>query len=51
MRPHTKAINVIYHHFHEHVHLVKSSIYPIATNSQLADVFIKPLTQNTFVHQ
>ena len=49
MRPCTKAINAIYHHFHEHVHLGKISIYPNATNNQLADVFTKPLTQNTFV--
>ena len=50
MRPRTKAINVIYHHFREHVRLGKISVYPIATNSQLADVFTKPLTQNAFVH-
>ena len=43
MQPHTKAINVIYHHFYEHVCLGKISIYPIATYSQLADVFTKPL--------
>ena len=50
MCPPTKAINVIYHYFCEHDRLGKISIFPIATNSQLTDVFIKPLTSNTFVH-
>ena len=45
MYPHTKEVNMAYHHFHEHVHLGKISIYPIATNSQLADVFTEPLTK------
>ena len=46
----TKAINVIYYHFHENVHLGKIAIYLIATSSQLPDVYTKSLTQNTFVH-
>ena len=49
MRPRTKAINVIYHHFREYVRMVLISIYPISTDDQVADIFTKPLTQNPFV--
>jgi len=49
MRPRTKAINVIYHHFREYVRLGLISIYPISTDDQVADIFTKPLTQNPFV--
>ena len=49
MRPHTKAINVIYHHFREYVRLSTIKIYPISTHDQVADMFTKPLTQNNFV--
>ena len=49
MRPHTKSINVIYHHFWEYVRLGMIKIYPISTHDQVADMFTKPLTQNTFV--
>ena len=45
MCPCTKALNVIYHHFCEHIWLGKFAIYLIATYSQLADMFTKPLTQ------
>ena len=47
--PQTKTINLIYQNFHKHVHLGKINIYPIASNSQLANVFAKPLSQNTSV--
>ena len=49
MHPHTKSINVIYHHFREYVRLGLISIYPISTDDQVADIFTKPLTQNPFV--
>ena len=49
MQPRTKAINVVYHHFREYVRLGLISIYPVSTDDQLADIFTKPLTQNTFV--
>ena len=49
MRPRTKAINVIYHHFREYVRLGLIKIYPISTDDQVADIFTKPLTQNPFV--
>ena len=48
MRPRTKAINAVYHHFREHVRLGKIFIYPIASEEQIADIFTKPLTQNLF---
>ena len=50
MQPHAKAINVIYHHIHKHVYHGIIAIFLIATNSQLADIFFKPLTKNTFDH-
>ena len=49
MRPRTKAINVIYHHFREYVRMGLISIYPISTDDHVADIFTKPLTQNHFV--
>ena len=49
MRPCTKAINVIYHNFREHVHLGMIKIYPIYTHDKVANMFTKPLTQNNFV--
>ena len=51
MWPHTKAINVIYHHFRKYVRLVGIKVYPISTNYQVADMFTKPLTQNTSVEK
>ena len=48
MRPRTKHLNLSYHHFREHVRLSKVQIYPIDTTNQIADIFTKPLPQNTF---
>ena len=48
MRPRTKEINVIYHHFREYVRLGMIEIYPIFTNDQVANMFTKPLNHNTF---
>ena len=39
MRPRTKAINVIYHHFREYVRLGMIKIYPISTHYQVADIY------------
>ena len=50
IRPRTKSINVIYHHFQEYVRLGMINIYLISTHDQVADMFTKPLTQNTFVN-
>ena len=49
MRPHTKAINVIYLHFREYVRLGMIEIYPISNHDQVANMFTKPLTRNTFL--
>ena len=49
MCPHTKAINAIYQHLCNHVHLGKIAICHTATNRQLANISTMPLTQNTFV--
>ena len=51
MRPRTKVINVIYHHFHEYVRLGLIKIYPISNDDQVAEIFTKPLNQNPFVKQ
>ena len=49
MRPRTKHINIKYHHFREHVRLGLIKVFPISTNDQIADLFMKPLPQNTFL--
>ena len=48
IRPRTKHINNVYHHFREHVRTGEISIYAIATENQLADLLTKPLAQNLF---
>ena len=48
LRPRTKHINVVYHHFREHVRNGLIKIYPIGTKEQTADVLTKPLPQNDF---
>jgi hypothetical protein len=50
MRPRTKHINVRFHHFREHVRLGLIKVFPISTDQQLADIFTKPLAQNTFLN-
>ena len=49
IRPRTKHINLVYHHFKDHVRKGLISIYPIDTNNQIADIFTKPLPQNSFL--
>ena len=49
MRPRTKHINLKYHHFREYVRIGKIFVYPISTIDQVADIFTKPLPQNTFL--
>ena len=52
LRPRTKHINIVYHHFQEHVMKKKVKINQIDTKDQIADFFTKPLAQNLFVkHQ
>lgn len=51
MRPRTKHINLVYHHFREFVRNGKIVIYPIRTEDQIADIFTKPQAVNTFLKQ
>jgi hypothetical protein len=46
--PRTKHINVVYHHFCEHVRKGLIKIFPVSTKDQIADIFMKPLAQNDF---
>ena len=48
MRPRTKHINLVYHHFRDHVRSGEVSVHPISTDNQLADLLTKPLDQNVF---
>jgi hypothetical protein len=49
LRPRTKHINLVYHHFRQHVRDGLISIFPIETEDQLGDIFTKPLPQNAFL--
>ena len=48
LRPRTKHINLVYHHFREHVRNKKIEIIKIGTEDQVGDLFTKPLAQNLF---
>ena len=50
IRPRTKHINNVYHHFREHVRSGRISIFAIPTKEQFADIFTKPLDSNTFLY-
>ena len=43
LRPRTKHINVVYHHFRHHVENGDVSVLPISTDDQNADLLTKPL--------
>jgi hypothetical protein len=49
LRPRTKHINLVYHHFREHVRQGVIQIFAIGTEDQVADIFTKPLSQNLFL--
>ena len=49
MRPRTKHINIVYHNFREAERNKKISIHQVSTTEKLADIFTKPLAQNSFV--
>ena len=49
LRPRTKHINIVYHHFREFVTNELIKIFPIRTEDQQADIFTKPLPQNLFL--
>ena len=49
MRPRTRHINSIYHHFRGMVANKRISIHPISTDEQLADSFTKQPTYDLFI--
>ena len=49
MRPRTKHINLVYHHFREYVRNGMVEVVSVGTKDQIADVFTKPLPKNDFV--
>ena len=48
IRPRTKHINLVYHHFREHVRTRLIQLFPISTTSQVADIYTKPLSRDLF---
>jgi hypothetical protein len=49
MRPRTKHINNIYHHFRSHVRQGLIAVSHVSTEDQVGDIFTKPLPQNLFI--
>ena len=49
MRPRTKHINLVYHHFRDEVRKGNIEVVSVDTENQVADMFTKPLPQNSFV--
>ena len=49
LRPRTKHINIIYHHFRDAVKKGMVEIFSIDTEDQIADILTKPLNQNLFM--
>ena len=49
LRPRTKHINIIYHHFRSAVKKGLVEIFSIDTKDQIADIMTKPLNQNLFL--
>jgi len=50
MRPRTRHVNQVYHHFRDHVRRREVSIWPVETAQQLADILTKPLPPGQFVY-
>ena len=48
IRPRTKHINQLYHHFREHVEHQEVSIQSPPTDAQLAELLTKPLVEASF---
>ena len=48
IRPRTKHINLVYHHFREEVRNGTIEVVSVDTKNQIADMFTKPLAQNLF---
>ncbi len=52
MHSHTKHLNIKYHHFHQHVQSGLLSAHAVKKETQIADIFTKPLNEVTFpTHQ
>ena len=49
MRTRTKHINIVYHHFRQHVKDRIINVHPIDTLDQIADIFTKPLDRKAFI--
>ena len=49
MRPRTKHINLVYHHFREAVRDGTIKVEHVDTTQQIGDMFTKPLPQNPFI--
>ena len=49
MRPRTKHINLVYHHFRDQVGSETIDIESVSSENQIADMLTKPLQQNVFV--
>jgi hypothetical protein len=48
MRPRTKHINIVFHHFRDYVRRGLIFIYPVGTLEQLADILTKTLSSALF---
>ena len=48
MRPRTKHLNNVYHHFRESIQNNEVTLIAVRTNDQLADLLTKPLPDNLF---
>ena len=48
MRPRTKHLNLVYHHFRSFVKQGLVVIWPISTDDQVADALTKPLSRDVF---
>lgn len=49
MRPRTKHINLVFHHFREHVKRGLVSIHHVSTTLQIGNMSTKPLQLNSFL--
>ena len=49
IRPRTKHINVVFHHFLQYVRKGRIHIQKVSTNDQCDDAWSKPLPQNVFL--
>jgi hypothetical protein len=48
MRPRTKHINLVFHHFRDYVRCGLIVIYPVGTLDHMANIFTKPLSSALF---